>query len=72
MLDNFTPESIRMSLEEIKSWDRIPEIEVSGGISLGNIGDFAIEGIDYISIGSLTSSAPSIDLSLLVEEMGQC
>jgi nicotinate-nucleotide pyrophosphorylase (carboxylating) len=70
MLDNFTPGMIRDSIEEIKGWSRSVEIEVSGGITLDNIEDYKIEGIDYISIGSLTLSAPSLDLSLLLDEVG--
>ena len=43
----------------------VPEIEVSGGIDLDNIEEYAEKGVDFISVGSLTSSARSIDLSLL-------
>lgn len=41
--------------------------EVSGGVHLGNIRDIAATGIDYISIGSLTHSAPAMDFSLTIE-----
>jgi nicotinate-nucleotide pyrophosphorylase (carboxylating) len=44
-----------------------PEIEVSGGIRLANVRDFAIPGVDYISVGALTHSAPALDLSLELE-----
>ncbi len=66
MLDNFNPEMIREALAELDGWkNRVPEIEVSGGIDLTNISSFLIRGIDYISVGALTSSARSLDLSLL-------
>ena len=68
MLDNFTPSQIREAVAAVRSWNRIPEIEVSGGITLENIGEHAIEGVDFISVGAITASAPSLDLSLLVEE----
>lgn len=68
MLDNFTPSQIREAVAAVRTWDRIPEIEVSGGITLENVGEHAIEGVDFISTGSITASAPSLDLSLLVEE----
>ncbi len=68
MLDNFTPSQIREAVAAVRTWDRIPEIEVSGGITLENVGEYAIEGVDFISTGSITASAPSLDLSLLVEE----
>ena len=44
-----------------------PEIEVSGGVRLANVREFAIPGVSYVSIGSLTHSAPALDLSLLLD-----
>ncbi len=44
------------------------EIEVSGGVRLANVREFAIPGVSYISIGALTHSAPALDLSLLIDE----
>jgi len=67
MLDNFTPASIREAVDMTGGWTRRPEIEVSGGITLDNVADHAIEGVDFISVGSITASAASLDLSLLVE-----
>jgi nicotinate-nucleotide pyrophosphorylase (carboxylating) len=66
MLDNFSPSHIRAAVKLVNSWDRRPEIEVSGGITLKNVKKHAIEGVDFISVGGLTASAPSLDLSLLV------
>jgi len=68
MLDNFTPPQIREAVRLAGSWKRPPEIEVSGGITLDNVEEYTIEGVDFISVGALTASAPSLDLSLLVEE----
>lgn len=45
-----------------------PEIEVSGGVRLANVREYAISGVSYISIGALTHSAPALDLSLLLDE----
>jgi nicotinate-nucleotide pyrophosphorylase (carboxylating) len=67
MLDNFTPSSIREALDLVGGWERRPEIEVSGGITLDNVADHALDGVDFISVGSITASAASLDLSLLVE-----
>ena len=67
MLDNFTPVQVREAITVVRSWERSPEIEVSGGITLDNAADYAIEGVDFISVGSLTASAPALDLSLLME-----
>jgi nicotinate-nucleotide pyrophosphorylase len=49
---------------------RWPEIEVSGGIRLDNVRTFAETGADYVSVGALTHSAPALDLSLEIEEVG--
>jgi nicotinate-nucleotide pyrophosphorylase (carboxylating) len=43
------------------------ELEASGGIDLETIRDVAETGVDFISVGALTHSAPSLDLSLLLE-----
>jgi nicotinate-nucleotide pyrophosphorylase (carboxylating) len=42
-------------------------VELSGGITLANVRDFAAAGADFIAVGALTHSAPAADLSLLVE-----
>jgi nicotinate-nucleotide pyrophosphorylase len=47
----------------------IPEIEISGGIRLENVREFALPGVAYISVGALTHSAPALDLSLLVDDV---
>ncbi len=66
MLDNFTPQRVVEAVAELNGWKgRRPEVEVSGGIDLSNISLFMIKGVDYISVGALTSAAPSLDLSLL-------
>ena len=61
MLDNFSPDLIR---EAIALKNENITYEASGGISLKNIDDYLIEGLDVISSGSLTHSVPSVDLSL--------
>jgi nicotinate-nucleotide pyrophosphorylase (carboxylating) len=63
MLDNFTPELIKQAVELINGTF---ETEASGGITIHTITDFAKAGVDFISIGALTHSAKSIDLSLKV------
>jgi nicotinate-nucleotide pyrophosphorylase (carboxylating) len=40
------------------------QLEASGGITLANIREVAGTGVDFISIGALTHSAPALDLSL--------
>jgi nicotinate-nucleotide pyrophosphorylase (carboxylating) len=61
LLDNMRPEEIRRSVEL-----RRPglKFEASGGVSLSTVRAIAETGVDYISVGQLTHSAPSIDFSL--------
>jgi nicotinate-nucleotide pyrophosphorylase (carboxylating) len=69
MLDNFSPEDVQQAVREIEKLEgRRPEVEVSGGISLDTIASYALPGVDYISVGQITSSAGTLDLSLILEE----
>ena len=45
------------------------ELEASGGIGLDNVRAVAETGVDYISVGALTHSAPALDVSLLLEPL---
>lgn len=67
MLDNFSPAQVRAALVRINQAERLPCVEVSGGIHIGNIAQYSLPGVDVISIGSLTHSVRSLDLSLLVD-----
>ncbi len=60
MLDNFTPENTRKAVEII---DGKYETESSGGITLATLRKYAECGVDYISVGALTHSVKSLDLS---------
>jgi nicotinate-nucleotide pyrophosphorylase (carboxylating) len=64
MLDNFTPAQIS---EAIKIKPTGVCFEVSGGINASNLDSYLIEGLDVISVGSITHSVTSVDLSLLLE-----
>ena len=61
MLDNFPPEKI---VEALKLIDGKYETEASGGITLDTVRSYADTGVDYISVGALTHSYKSMDLSL--------
>ena len=61
MLDNFSPERIVAALKTIP--DSF-EVEASGGITLDTIRSYAETGVDYISVGALTHSFESLDMSL--------
>ena len=61
MLDNFSPENLKEALKIIPS---TYETEASGGITLENIRAYADTNVNYISVGALTHSIKSLDLSL--------
>jgi nicotinate-nucleotide pyrophosphorylase (carboxylating) len=42
-------------------------LEASGGVTLENVAEVAATGVDYISVGALTHSAPALDLSMMLE-----
>lgn len=61
MLDNFTPEKTRQAVQMVNG--RV-ELESSGGITYDTIRQYAEAGVDYISVGALTHSVKSLDMSL--------
>jgi nicotinate-nucleotide pyrophosphorylase (carboxylating) len=64
MLDNMPLAAMR---EAVKLAAGRAKLEASGNVSLENVAAIAATGVDYISIGALTHSAPAMDFSLLVE-----
>lgn len=64
LLDNMTPAQMAAAVEQVG--DRA-ELEASGGITLETVREKAVAGLDFISVGALTHSAPALDLSLLLE-----
>ena len=67
MLDNFEPEAVREAVAEIRAWPVVPEIEVSGGVDLDTVARYAIEGVNFISVGAITNQATVLDMSLDLE-----
>jgi nicotinate-nucleotide pyrophosphorylase (carboxylating) len=63
LLDNMSPELVR---EAVTRAGGKALLEASGGITLENVRQYAEAGVDLISVGALTHSAPSIDMSLEV------
>jgi nicotinate-nucleotide pyrophosphorylase (carboxylating) len=61
MLDNFTPEDIRTAVMRAEGRVRL---EASGGVGLHNVRAIAETGVDAISVGALTHSAPVLDIGL--------
>jgi nicotinate-nucleotide pyrophosphorylase (carboxylating) len=70
LLDNMSPETLRGAVklrDENAARGEGPTLEASGGINLENVRAIADTGVDFISIGALTHSAPVLDFSLLLE-----
>ncbi len=65
MLDNMP---LAMMAEAVQIVDKRFEIEASGGVNLQTVRSIAETGVDYISVGAITHSAPALDLSLLLTE----
>jgi len=67
MFDNMDVETMRRAVALAAAAERRPETEASGGITLETIRAFAETGVDFISVGALTHSAPALDLSLRLQ-----
>ena len=67
LLDNFTPKQVRSAVAEIAGR---ATVEVSGGVNAANLAGYLIPGVDVISIGALTHSVKSLDISLELELNG--
>lgn len=69
LLDNFEPagvaEAVRIRDAEFPAGDG-PELEASGGITLANVRDYAETGVERISVGAITHSAPALDVSMKI------
>ena len=64
MLDNFPLEDMRRAVQMV---NKVIPLEASGGITLETVRDVALTGVDYISVGDITHSVKSLDISLLIE-----
>lgn len=69
MLDNMTPDQVRECVAAVKASapaDRRALTEASGGITLDNVRAYAEAGVDLISVGAITHSAPAVDISFKI------
>jgi nicotinate-nucleotide pyrophosphorylase (carboxylating) len=64
LLDNMDMPTLRKAVERTQGW---VVLEASGGITLDTIADIAATGVDYISSGALTHSAPNFDIAIDIE-----
>ncbi len=66
LLDNMTPDEVARAVGE-RGDARRPLLEASGGVTLATVAAYAAAGVDLISVGALTHSAPVLDLGLDIE-----
>ncbi|HEY2318013.1 MAG TPA: nicotinate-nucleotide diphosphorylase (carboxylating), partial [Solirubrobacteraceae bacterium] len=66
LLDNMDPARLR---EAVRHVGGRAELEASGGVTLGTVREVASTGVDFVSVGALTHSAPALDLSLLLKPL---
>ncbi len=66
LLDNMTPSGLREAVGAVAGR---AELEASGGVTLETVREIAATGVDFVSVGALTHSAPALDLSLILELM---
>jgi nicotinate-nucleotide pyrophosphorylase (carboxylating) len=64
LLDNMSLDELRAAVEQVAGR---ASLEASGGVTFERLGPLASTGVEWISIGALTHSAPALDLSLLLE-----
>jgi nicotinate-nucleotide pyrophosphorylase (carboxylating) len=68
MLDNMRIDQMRKAVQLIRSASRTIKIEASGNVNLKNVRNIGLTGVDFISVGALTHSAPALDMSLILTE----
>ncbi|MFL5831209.1 MAG: carboxylating nicotinate-nucleotide diphosphorylase [Solirubrobacteraceae bacterium] len=66
LLDNMSVEQLRAAVARV---DGRAELEASGGLTLDTLREVASTGVQFISVGALTHSAPALDLSLILEPL---
>ena len=66
LLDNMSVDELRAAVDRVAGRAKL---EASGGFTLETIRAVAETGVDFISVGAITHSAPALDLSLLLESI---
>ncbi len=66
LLDNMTPDQL---CEAVAHVDGRAELEASGGVTLETLREIASTGVQFVSVGALTHSAPALDLSLILQPL---
>jgi len=66
LLDNMDEAGLRAAVAQVAGR---AQLEASGGVTLASLGDVAATGVEWVSMGALTHSAPALDLSLTMEAL---
>jgi nicotinate-nucleotide pyrophosphorylase (carboxylating) len=66
LLDNMSPDELRAAVAHV---DGRARLEASGGVTLETLQEVASTGVDFVSVGAITHSAPALDLSLILHPL---
>jgi nicotinate-nucleotide pyrophosphorylase (carboxylating) len=66
LLDNMSPAELRATVAHVAGR---AELEASGGVDLATLREVAETGVQFVSVGAMTHSAPALDLSLILEQL---
>ncbi len=70
LLDNMADDEMKQAVALVRGRTPRPILEASGGVTEGRVGAIAATGVDWISVGALTHSAPALDIALDFEPPG--
>ena len=66
LLDNMNPDQLRAAVRQVAGR---AQLEASGGVTLQTLREIASTGVDFVSVGAITHSAPALDLSLILQPL---
>lgn len=69
LLDNMSVDDVRLAVDMTARQKRRRPLEVSGGINLENVREYAETGVEFISVGALTHSAQAVDMNLRIQRV---
>ena len=64
MLDNFSLDDTKKAVELVKDLGKPCQLEASGDVTIANLRDMALTGVDFVSMGALTKHIKAVDLSM--------
>jgi nicotinate-nucleotide pyrophosphorylase (carboxylating) len=66
LLDNMTPAQVKKAVKQIRAALPGVPVEASGNMNLNTVREYALAGVDFVSVGALTHSAVAVDLSMRI------